>query len=321
MKVLPFVLSIIVMAYGQWDKSTIHSTTKLIQGSDPIAECEEDVVTIPFKRAGRLLIIEAQVGDQKGNFIFDTGAPYLVLNRTYFRNYKKRKRAIAGGITGSSSEVDLVNVDSLKLKNISYANLAADLVNLGGIENVRGIKILGLLGLNLFKDFELEIDVNKNVLKLYRVDKNGNCLKAPPPFPCEITQAIRVYDNTIFTDCYIAGKKLRFGFDTGAETNALNSRVNKNVLATISISGRTSLSGVGDDSVEILYGRLNDFKMAENIILGMQTLITNLDGISDAYGTPIDGMLGFDFLAKGVVRINCKQNYLKLCLFDKFSSE
>jgi hypothetical protein len=321
MKLLPLFFTFIMMTHGVWEAHFLYPDTNFIQSSDPVAICKEDVVTIPFKRAGRLLIIEAQVDDQKGNFIFDTGAPYLVLNRTYFRNYKKKKSASANGITGDANIVDLVKVDSLQLKNISYGNLNADLVNLGGIENVRGIKILGLLGLNLFKGFELEIDVRNNVLKLYRMDQNGNCIQAPPPFTCEITQPIRIYDNTIFTDCYIAGKKLRYGFDTGAETNALNSRAHKNVLSTVSISGRSSVRGVGDGNVEILYGRLNDFKMAENTILGMQTLITNLDGMSDAYGTPIDGMLGFDFLAKGVVRINCKKNYLKLCLFDKFSSE
>jgi len=68
-------------------------------------------------------------------------------------------------------------VNSLNFKNISYANLIADLINLGGKENVRGIKVLGLIGLNLFKGFEMEIDVRNNVLKVYRLDDDGNCLK------------------------------------------------------------------------------------------------------------------------------------------------
>jgi hypothetical protein len=38
--------------------------------------------------------------------------------------------------------------------------------------------------------------------------------------------------------------------------------------------------------------------MADNTILGMQTLITNLDGIVHACGTQIDGMLRFGFLFK-----------------------
>lgn len=321
MRILHYVIALIFAGQNLWSDSLKTDHALSIASVDPVANCKVDVVTIPFKQAGRLLIIEAEIDSLRGNFIFDTGAPYLVLNRTYFRNYKKRRNASANGITGESSPVDIVRVDSLKIKNISYSNLNADVINLGEIENVRGIKILGLLGLNLFKGFEMEIDVRNNVLKLYQTDEDGNCIVDPEKFECEITQPIRVYDNTIFTDCVIAGKKLKFGFDSGAETNALNSRVNKKVLETISITGRRSLKGVGDNSVEILFGRLNDFKMGENTLLGMQTLIANLDGISDVYGTQIDGMLGYDFMSKGVLRINCKKNFLKLCLFDKFSSE
>jgi hypothetical protein len=283
-------------------------------------ECNEAVVTIPLKRAGRLLIIEAEVDSVKGNFIFDTGAPYLVLNKTYFRDYRNKKKGVARGIAGSA-DVESVKIENLAFRGINYGPMEADLANLGAIENVRGIKILGLLGFELFKEFEMEIDVRNGVLRLYKMDEAGKTLTMPPAAVCEITQTIRIYDNTIFTDCIIADKKLRFGFDTGAETNALSSRVNKKILETISITGRRTLNGVGDQSVEILFGRMNNFQIGESNILGMQTLITNMDDMSAAYGTTVDGMLGYDFLSKGVVRINCKQNFMKLCLFDKFNNE
>lgn len=288
---------------------------------DPKPVCKEAVTTIPFKRAGRLILIEATVDDRKGNFIFDTGAPYLVLNKTYFRDYKKRSRAMAGTITGMVDDVSTVEVGSLSFKGVTYESLDADLVNLGKIEDLRGVKIMGLLGLNLFTSFELEIDVRKNVLRLYQTDEKGNCLEKPEARECEITRPITIFDNTIFTECSIAGKSLRFGFDSGAETNALSSRVNKKVLETISITGRRRLSGVGNGNLEIIYGRLNDFQLGETTLLGMQTLITNFDGMNSAYGTQVDGMLGFDFMAKGLVKINCRKKFLKLCLFDKFSSE
>ena len=138
-------------------------------------ECEETVVTIPLKRAGRLLMIEAEVDSIKGNFIFDTGAPYLVLNKTYFRDYKNRKKGTASGIAGSEA-VQSVLLDHLQFRGITYHNLDADLANLGAIENVRGIKILGLLGFNLFKEFEMEIDVRNGVLKLYKTDEEGKTI-------------------------------------------------------------------------------------------------------------------------------------------------
>ncbi len=325
MKFIPFFL-ILLVPFSRTEESTglFFEDTEKVYGikTDPIPIMDAEVQVIPFKRAGRLIIIEAEVDSLKGNFIFDTGAPYLVLNKTYFRNYRKRRERKASGITGNSTTANSLRINQLNIRKINYSNIEADVVNLGEIENARGIKILGLLGLNLFKSFEIEVDINQSVIRLYKIDEFGQCLKPPSTdFKCEITQPITVYDNTIFTQCTIAGKSLRFGFDTGAETNALNSRVSKKILETISLTGRRRLSGVGDGNVEILIGRLNDFKMGESTIFGMQTLITNMDGMDAAYGTTVDGMLGFDFLAKGIVRINCRKKYLKLCLFDKFSSE
>src|SRR5574343_801004 len=49
------------------------------------AKGEFDTLKLPLKRAGNLLLVEADVDGQRGNFILDTGAPGLVLNTTYFR--------------------------------------------------------------------------------------------------------------------------------------------------------------------------------------------------------------------------------------------
>src|SRR5215207_700895 len=48
---------------------------------------------IPFNRVGNLIVIKAKVDTTEGNFILDTGAPHLVLNLTYFRDYPITTRA------------------------------------------------------------------------------------------------------------------------------------------------------------------------------------------------------------------------------------
>jgi len=51
---------------------------------EPIVSSDSVNVTIPFNRAGNLIIIKAIADTTEGNFILDTGAPHLVLNMTYF---------------------------------------------------------------------------------------------------------------------------------------------------------------------------------------------------------------------------------------------
>ena len=71
---------------------------------DPEPYADFTTLVVPIKRAGNLIIVEAQVDSVEGNFVLDTGAPYLVLNETYFRDSPKNEDSEATGVTGLSTE-------------------------------------------------------------------------------------------------------------------------------------------------------------------------------------------------------------------------
>jgi len=75
-------------------------------------------------------------------------------------------------------------------------------------------------------------------------------------------------------------------------------------MNTISITHRSGLRGAGQATNEVLFGTMNDFKLEKKSLNGMQTIIANLDALSEVYGVAIDGMLGFSFLEKGTITIN-----------------
>ena len=72
-----------------------------------------DSVEIPLKRAGRLLLIEARVGNQTGNLVFDTGANGMVLNSTYFRDYVRSGGSNPGGVTGDVGFVEQITTGKI----------------------------------------------------------------------------------------------------------------------------------------------------------------------------------------------------------------
>jgi hypothetical protein len=53
---------------------------------DPEPYGDFKTLIVPFKKVGNLIVVEAQIDSVYGNFILDTGAPGLVLNKTYFRD-------------------------------------------------------------------------------------------------------------------------------------------------------------------------------------------------------------------------------------------
>jgi predicted aspartyl protease len=286
---------------------------------DPIPVVQSSVLTIPLKRSGKLLLIEAEVDGVVGNFIFDTGAPFLVLNQTYFRSDSRNSRASVGGITGGSNYQLSRKVEKLTMRGLEYLDINADLTPLGHIEDARGVKILGLLGLNLFKAFEIELDVQNNELILRTTDRSG-AVQQGSEFTRDLVHPIKVSNNAIFVEGMIAGRRLSFVLDTGAETNTLSADCGKKVMETISIKGRSQLMGTGARKVEVLFGEIRELMVGAESFSNMKTLITNMGDMSTAYGTSVDGMLGYDFLARGKVRINFVKNTIEMEYFDIFKS-
>lgn len=285
----------------------------LYTGDEPMGNFQS--ITIPLKRAGRLFLIEAKIDDQEGNLVFDTGSSGLVLNKTYFRTYVSNEKPTGGGVTGSIGKVSQIYVKRLQISNLYYEKVSADITDLGHIENRRGIKIIGLFGLNMITGFEVIFDAGNSQLQLNRIDRKGNRLS---PYPAAIkfdfTQKIETFNNILLLKGKIGDKMLNFCLDTGAETNVISSRVSKNVMSTVRITGRSNLGGAGAATAEVLFGTMNDFKFGNQQFGNMETIVTNLDAMSDAYGRTIDGMLGFDFWQKGIYCINFGKNEMSVSL-------
>ena len=198
-----------------------------------------DALTIPLKRVGNLFLIDAVIDNQTGNLVFDTGAMGLVLNKTYYRDHIIVDNHPSNGVNGAISNVGFINVDRIKFSELTFNNSRADLTDLGHLENKRKVKILGLRGLTLIKDFEIIIDVNNNQLQLFRIDKKGNRFNTTEKsFQADITQPIQSANNVIFLRGTISGKKLNFCMDTGSETNVISNRSSKEVLNSITITRR-----------------------------------------------------------------------------------
>ena len=75
----------------------------------------ENTVRIPFKLYDRLIVIEAEIFNRKGNFVLDTGAEKLLLNDVHFDGTNLKPSHLRH--SGVSSDVDEVKIKWLK-KNL-----------------------------------------------------------------------------------------------------------------------------------------------------------------------------------------------------------
>lgn len=265
--------------------------------------------TIPFVRAGNLIIVKGRVDTTEGNFILDTGAPHLVLNIIYFRHYQSNVEAEAEqtSITGTGTEVVRTRVKTFSLGRLQYLSGEADLVDLGHIENSKGLKVLGLLGMELFMQCELIIDYEKNLLYLHRLSrKEASTYKSEHlgeaagyrTFPIEMIK------NRIIISTAMEGKKMKFVFDCAAESNVLDSRSPDRIMKNVTITRRVLLTGANNRKVEALYGNLANLAMGDLPLGTLPVLITNLERTCFSDIGCIDGVLGFDFLSGKKIGFN-----------------
>jgi len=132
----------------------------------------------------------------------------------------------------------------------------------------------------------------------------------------DYTQKIEIINSVVFIWAEIAGKDLRFCFDTAAEKNMISHTVSKKVIQTISITGRAKLTGAGSQQKEVLIGEMNDFVIGDHRLKNMEALIADISALDIIYNTYVSGVLGFDFVKKGKIIVNIPKRQFNINFYQ-----
>ena len=179
------------------------------------------------------------------------------------------------------------------------------------------IKILGLLGTRLFSQFAVTIDLQNKLMYIQKVDKQGNIPLSERVFKePSMKTPFKYLDDIIFLKGDINDKAMWFVFDSGAETTLLDYRRSKKILNTVQIISRKKLTGVGGSSFEVLSTEFDKLTVGNTDFLCNRALITSLDKIGKAYDHNIDGILGYDFFARGVFTINFVKSEFEMYIYN-----
>lgn len=270
-----------------------------------------NTIYVPFRLVGRLIMVEAQVDTVVGNFFFDTGAERLILNEKYFVSDYALPDVGSIGTTGLIEETKVRQIDSLEWDNIVFRQQNAHVVNLNHLEAKKKIRLIGILGYEVFKDFEIFLDYQLGRIVLTRLNKQGYRIDPDvirmAPYD---SLSFRHEGHAILVNVEVEGVKMVFALDSGAELNLLDRRIRKKVLKKFEVLKRVKMVGVGNKEVEMLAGVLRDVQIGELRSVGMRTLLTNMADINRAFGITLNGVLGYEFLFNKRTLINYKRKKL-----------
>jgi hypothetical protein len=267
-----------------------------------------DSVVIPFTVYKGLIFIEAKVDGKRGQFMLDTGSPTIFLNSYRFSNLAKSEYSVTG-VNGNIKEVHSKAVQSLDARQIKWENFDAVAFDMTHLEQLCRRQLLGLLGYSAFKNFEMMIDYEKKELTLFRLDKRGNRLKLSSQKPLA-THPFKMAKHLPVLNVVVDNFILKLGIDTGAEVNLLHKKWERKLYNHFLTYEEVQLSG-GSSQKKLSSKAVFDNMSIENQrFIRMQTLIADLSHLINNYHINIDGLLGYEFLSKGVVSMNFKKKEL-----------
>lgn len=320
----PYLYLMILLFFASWqkgrcsDKISVGGITfkNAIRDPDPDPSGNFNTLVVPIKRAGNLIIVEAQIDSLAGNFVLDTGAPYLILNSTYFRYLPQVTEQESAGLNGTASVSFTTYVYNFSILDLHYPRLTADVTDLSSIENSRNIKILGLLGTRLFNKFAITVDLFRNVMYIHKLNEDGDIPQGEKIFhePWMVTP-FKYYNDVIFIKGIANNNPLWFAFDTGAETNLMDYDRVRKLLPGMQVLNRTKTTGIGGSSFEVIYARFDTLKIGDRRFIKNRVLLTSLDKMGKAYGHTVDGILGYDFFIRGVFSINFVKKEFEMYIY------
>ena len=286
---------------------------------NPILFTQAEVINkyttrIPFKLVDHLIVVKAEILNEKGNFIIDTGSETLILNKVHFSKFysHQKKDETASGIMRSIENSYEKHIKEFKLQNFKLENRNSDVIDLSHIEKSKKIKLLGVIGYSILKDYEVFIDMHLNQVTLTKVDAFGDKLNKHVYLE-KIVDSLdfNLKHHTIVVKGTINNQNVRLGIDTAAEFNQINKSINKKALKYFIPKKRLRLTGIGKRKIEVLAGKLHRVKLSETTYFGpMLTVLTNLSKMNEAFGTNLDGILGYEFFAQKRTIINYQKEKL-----------
>lgn len=272
-----------------------------------------NLMRIPFTLTGTLITVKAKVDTLSGNFIFDTGASELLLNSRYFGGESPQLASLsaAAGVTGTVEHGAPYRIGRFQFEEMIAERLTVSTLNLQHIEKAKRLRLLGLIGFSVFRDYEVIFDYNLLQLVLIRTDKTGKRLEeiSEKEYIIHKILPIRMQGHIAMIEMAFGEKaKLCFGIDSGAEQNLLDHQTSSRLLkAHFDIKKHVKLNGTGRESLEVLAGILHGGRMDSLAVAPMHTLLTDLTSINEAYGTQLDGVVGYEFLHQQPVGINFRK--------------
>lgn len=258
-----------------------------------------------FEIVKGMLFVKASLNNKEGNFIIDTGSPEMVLNHREIAS----NGFIACGINGQMT-TEWKIIRNFKWAGIFKKRIVALTMDLEHLEKITQKEILGIIGYDFLKSFDLYLDY-KN--RYGRLEKHKAANKNEIPY---MVIPFKLQEHLPVVRAKIGKRFYSFGLDTGAGVNVINQcklkRLNKDLTTSNPI--KTHLAGLSKHVNTNTSLIINEAEIRKEAFENMRFVFTDISHFNKMGDFLIDGFLGYPFLKNGRFSICYKKR--KIYVWD-----
>lgn len=271
----------------------------------------EDVIKVPFKLMRHLIVVDVELNGKKRKFIFDNGAPSVVLNSKYdLKNNSSTKGESSNNSGKNYKKVRHLNFYDIQLKEQDV--LTMDLSHLEQVKHGPRYDIYGIIGFEMMKDYDIIFDYENRILTLINPDifneyKTEFFSKNDMEIvPFEFEQHIPVIKAKIDR------KDLNLGVDCGAEINIIDENLFDTLKnATLDVV-TDNVIWIDNTSKIVNRGKIKKMNIGNKTLSKLSTLFSDISHLKNSYNLNIDGLIGYPLLSKQKTLISFQRKNLIL---------
>ena len=256
----------------------------------------------PFVLVNNLPVVQATVDGKTGNFILDTGAEATLLNQRYFSGVPTAT-PVGTGATGAFQQTSSYRINRFVWQGLIVQGVdltAMDLNHLGAAP------LLGVLGADLLAHYAVTVDYATRTVVL-------RAAGGLPPLPPRLSLPFDRRGHLPVIQVSIAHHTYNLAIDSGAGVNMLSETLLAGLKNELTTPFSTSLGGAATQKQTVNGGTLKQVLLAPQWpLVNMATVFTTIGPLANSQPTPVDGILGYEFLRQYQVTINYPKGVIEL---------
>ena len=292
-------------------KNIVASSNENIEFSDDY-KVDANKIVLPFHLINGYILIDGEVNEKKGKFMFDTGTPFGILLNNHYLELNKKDLVVSGSASsGQILDIYLDSVPKINIgKQVSYTKLlTVPNSDFSFIEQGIVKDFLGFIGYDFYKNYELVIDYDYQTITLFKLDKNGTVVNPYSLLNTEITTLHFTTSNQKqipLVEIKLGNTNVKGRFDTGNQGNlGLNKDTLNNLIqqGTLIKGNQGYLYGIIEEASNIY--NINQLSFASTLLIPLKNFSLT-ESVDNYIG------LGYQFLKNYITVWNFKKGIITL---------